>query len=103
MQKLWQVAPPSTWLVLGLAATFLLAGFVLLSHSLVRHKAHGDTYTGLVHPGRLEWTVRTGAACLLAGFALWALQLGAPVWVTGGLAALGAAGFALEGVALTRR
>ena len=103
MQELWRVATPATWLVLGLSATFLLAGFVLLSHSLVRRKAYGDTFGGPVQPGRLEWTLRTGAGCLLLGFALWALELASPVWVTGALAALGLAAFALEGVALTRR
>lgn len=99
LEKLWDVAPPGTWAILSLAAILLLGGFVLLSHTLVRHKAYGDAFTGLTHPGRLAWTLRLGAACVLAGAALWAVALAAPWWVTAGLGALAALGVGLEAVA----
>lgn len=103
MQMFWEVAPPSTWAILSVSATFLLAGFVLLSHTLVRSKAHGDVYAGIVHPGRLEWTVRVGAGCLFVGFGLWAWELAAPVWVLIVLALGAVAAFGLEALALLRR
>lgn len=103
MGRLWEVAPPATWGILTVAATLLLAGFVLLSHSLVRRKAHGDRYTGIAYPGRLEWTFRVGAGCLLLGLALWAVELAAPVWVVAALGGLAAVAFGLEAVAFTRR
>ena len=102
MQKLWNVAPPITWAILGLAATLLLVAFVLLSHTLVRGKAHGDTYGGITSPGRLEWTLRIGVACLLAGLALWAVELDAPVAVIAGCAAGAAVAASLELVARVR-
>ena len=103
MQMLWDVAPPTTWAILSMAAILLLAGFVLLSHTLVRGKAHGDAFHGLTRPGRLEWTLRVGAGCLLAGFALWAWELSAPVWVLAVLGAGALASFALEAAAAARR
>lgn len=102
MGGLFDVAPPLTWAILGTASAFFLAGFVLLSHTLVRHKAYGDAYSGLLHRGRLETTLRTGLGCVLAGGALWGWELSAPAWVLGGLAALAAAAFAVEAVALAR-
>lgn len=103
MSGLWEVAPPTTWAILTLAASLVLVGFVLLSHSIVRAKAHGDRWGGLIRPGRLEWTLRVGGACLLAGSALWAIELAAPFPVVIGLAVLSAGGFGLEAVALRRR
>lgn len=102
MQKFWDVAPPATWGILTLAAVFLLAGFVLLSHTLVRSKACGDAYGGVTARGRLESTVRGGAGCLLAGGALWAIELGASVLLTAALGAGALAAFALELFARTR-
>lgn len=103
MQKLWDVAPPMTWGILTLASIFLLSGFVLLSHTLVRSKAYGDGFGGLLHPGRFEWTLRVGAGSLLAGFGLWAWELEAPVWVVAGLGVLAGVAFGLEAVAAARR
>jgi hypothetical protein len=76
---------------------------VLLSHALVRSKAYGDSWGGLTSPGRLEWTLRVGAACLFAGVALWMIELDAPSWavILTGVAAGAVA--TLEAVALTRR
>jgi hypothetical protein len=99
MGKIFDVAPPLTWLVLLAAATFLLAGFVLLSHSLVRRQAHGDELSGPLHPGRLEWTFRGGTGCLLTGGALWAWELAAPGWALGVLIAGAAVAFGLEATA----
>lgn len=85
MDPLWEVAPPAIWALLGLASVFLMAGFVLLSHTLVRMKAYGDDWNGLLARGLLETTVRVGVASLLAGGALWAagMDAAAPVWVWG--------------------
>lgn len=102
MQRFWEVAPPETWLILSASSIFLLAGFVLLSHTLVRHKAHGDRYRGLTHRARLESTLRTGVGSLLAGLMLWGVELDVPGAV---LAAMGAAAllaFSLEAVARLR-
>lgn len=99
MQRFWEVAPPETWALLSVAATFLLAGFLLLSHTLVRSKAHGDGLTGVLHPGRLEWTLRVGAACLAFGTMLWGLVWGWPTWTLVALAAAGALLLALEAAA----
>ena len=103
LEPLWDVAPPWTWAILTLASTFLLAGFVLLSHTLVRSKAYGDDFSGLTHPGRLEWTVRLGVATLALGFGLWAFELSAPLWVLVSLGVVAAAALGLEAVALTKR
>jgi hypothetical protein len=103
MGGLWEVAPPMTWAILTVAASLFLAGFILLSHSLVRTKAHGDRLDGVTQPGRLGWTLRVGSACLLAGSALWAVELRAPLPVVVGLAVLSAGGLGLEAVALARR
>lgn len=87
MDALWAVAPPTTWGLLTLSSAFLMAGFVLLSHTLVRAKAYGDAWHGLRARGRLEATVRLGVASLLAGGALWAPTLDAPPsvgWVLAG-------------------
>jgi hypothetical protein len=102
LEKLWDVAPPATWGILSLASVFLLTGFVLLSHSLVRSKAHGDDFSGLLRSGRLETTIRTGLGCLLAGSALWAYELAAPMWVLVTLGGLAALAFTVEGAALVR-
>lgn len=102
LQALWDVAPPSTWAILGLSATLLLSGFILLSHALVRAKAYGDRYGGAVAPGRLEWTLRIGAACVLGGAALWAVELAAPMWVLVVLAVLTGLAVGLELVARRR-
>lgn len=103
MQRFWEVAPPETWLILSASSVLLMAGFVLLSHTLVRSKAYGDHFSGLTHPGRLEWTLRVGAACTLAGLALWAVDLSAPAWVTVGLVGLAGVAVALQAIALVRR
>jgi hypothetical protein len=103
LDRLWDVAPPGTWLVLSVAATLLLAAFILLSHTLVRSKAYGDAFDGLAAPGRLEWTLRVGAACLLGGVALWGLELGWPIGLLIALTAGAVAGLGLEVVALTKR
>ena len=102
MQKLWNVAPPGTWAILGLAAILLLAAFVLLSHTLLRRKAHGDSYDGITAHGRLEWTLRVGFACLLGGVALWAVELNAPLSVVLALAAGAVVAAALEVTARVR-
>jgi hypothetical protein len=102
MQMFWEIAPPETWALLGAASTLLLAGFVLLSHSLVRSKSYGDEITGVLAQGRLEWTLRVGVGCLAFGAALWGVVWG---WPTGALvvvAAVGAAAVGLEGAARLR-
>lgn len=96
MQRFWEVAPPATWLLLTVSSVLLMAGFVLLSHARVRNKAFGDRYGGLTHPGPLEWPLRVGTACLLAGLALWAVELSAPLWLTAGLVAVAGAALALQ-------
>lgn len=103
MQRFWDVAPLETWLILSAASVLLMAGFVLLSHTRVRSKAHGDSYGGLTHPGRLEWTLRVGAACLLAGLAVWAADLAAPPWLTAALALLAVVALGLQAVATLGR
>ena len=75
MQRLWEIAPPMTWALLATASVCLLGAFVLLSHSLVRRKAYGDSWSGWRSSGRLEWTVRGGVGLLVAGLALWVLTL----------------------------
>lgn len=102
MQRFWDVAPPMTWAILTASSILLLAGFVLLSHTLVRSKAHGDSYHGVTHSGRLEWTLRLGTGALLAGLALWAFELSAPLWLTAGLGILAAAAFGLQVAAASR-
>ncbi len=102
MQRFWDVASPMTWAILTASSILLLAAFVLLSHTLVRIKAHGDSYGGLTHPGRLEWTLRLGTGALLAGLALWALELSAPVWLTAGLTILALVAFGLQILATMR-
>lgn len=103
LQKLSEVASPATWAILSVASVFLLAGFVLLSHSLVRSKAHGDEYTGVAQPGRLEWTLRVGTGCVLAGLALWGWEWGWPGPVMIALLALTGGAFGLEAVARARQ
>lgn len=85
MDRLWEVAPPGIWAFLGLASVFLMTGFVLLSHTLVRRKAYGDGWNGLLARGLLETTVRVGVASLLAGGALWAAGMDAAgsTWIWG--------------------
>jgi hypothetical protein len=102
LQKLWEVAPPLTWGILTSASAFLLTGFVLLSHALVRHKAYEDRYSGLLRRGRLESTLRTGIGFVLAGGALWAYALSAPGWVLVALVAFTGLAFSAEGAALVR-
>lgn len=102
MQRFWEVAPPETWLILGASSILLLAGFVLLSHTLVRENAHGDRYEGLTHRGRLEWTLRVGGGCLLTGLVLWGIELEAPPSLLVGLGALALLAFSLEAVARLR-
>lgn len=85
MQRFWEIAPPTTWGLLILASSCMLAAFVLLSHGLLRKKACGDRWEGSTTPGRLAWSVRTGVALLLVGAALWSLTLGAPWWIAAGL------------------
>ncbi|MFW5952485.1 MAG: hypothetical protein ACOCVZ_10260 [Gemmatimonadota bacterium] len=102
MQAIWDVAPPLTWAILSVAALFLLAGFILLSHSIVRSKAYGDDWSGTVHPGRLEWTIRTGTGCLAVGAGLWAYELAAPVWVLAATGAVAAVAFGIEAAARVR-
>lgn len=96
MERLWEVAPPLTWAILTVSSLFYLTGFVLLSHSLVRHKGFGDRYGGLLSPGRLEWAARTGTACLLIGTALWGVELGWPPWALVGLGVLAAVALGLQ-------
>lgn len=102
MQRFWDVAPPVTWVMLGTASVLLMVGFVLLSHTLVRVKANGDSYGGLLGRGRLEWTLRLGLASILAGSAFSTYELGGPPWVTGGLAVAAAAAAGLQAVAALR-
>ena len=86
MQPLWDIAPPGTWALLALASICLLVAFILLSHSIVRRKAYDDEWGGWLSRGRLEATVRLGAALLLAGALLWAITLDAPqalLWTLG--------------------
>ena len=99
MQKLWDVAPPLTWGTLTVASVLLLGGFVLLSHTLLRRKAHGDVFSGLLHEGRLEWTLRLAVGCLLAGSGLWAWELEAPTGVVAALCVGSLAAFGVELVA----
>ena len=99
LQPLWDVAPPATWAVLALASVFLLIGFVLLSHTLLRKQAYGDTFGGVTRAGRLEWTVRVGAACLALGGGLWAYQLSAPTVVLVALGTMAVVALGLEAVA----
>lgn len=96
MDMLWDVAPPLTWAILSISSLLFLLGFVLLSHTLVRHNAYGDEYGGLLHPGRLEWTARVGTGCLLVGLALWGVELGWGVWPLAGLGLLAVVAFGLE-------
>jgi hypothetical protein len=96
MDMLWDVAPPLTWAILTITSLFFLLGFVLLSHTLVRHQAYGDRYNGLLSPGRLEWSARVGTGCLLAGLALWGVELGWGVWPLAGLVLLAGLAFGLE-------
>ena len=100
MQAFWDIATPLTWGLLTISGLLLLTGFILLSHTLVRSKAYGDGYSGLLAPGRLEWTVRGGMASLLAGFGLWAYVLDAPVWT---LALLGGAAVVAAGMEVAAR
>ena len=102
MQRFWDVASPMTWVILSLASVFLLAGFTLLSHTLVRSKAYGDRYRGLLHPGAMEWTVRLGIASLALGGALTAYELSAPVWLTLAAGAMAVALITMQGVAMVR-
>ena len=86
MDRFWEIASPATWGLLTLASACLLVAFVLLSHTLVRKKAHGDQWHGWTAPGRMAWTARAGTALLFAGAALWSVTLGAPWWLSVGLA-----------------
>ncbi len=102
MQRFWAIAPPMTWAILAAASILLLVGFTLLSHTLLRSKAYGDRYRGLLHRGPMEWTVRLGLAALVLGGALTAYALSAPVWLTLGAAALAVTLIILQGVTMTR-
>ena len=102
MDRFWEIAAPATWGLLTLASTLLLAGFVLLSHTLVRSKAYGDGWGGWLSRGWLEATVRVGIALLVAGSVPWAITLDAPPWVPWLLAAAAAVPSALQGVAMMR-
>lgn len=102
MQRLWDVAPPETWLILAAASALLLTGFVLLSHTLVRSKAYGDRFRGVTHRGRLEWTLRLGIAAVAAGAVLWGVEWGWPAWLLVALSAIAAVAASLEGVARVR-
>lgn len=102
MQRFWEVAPPMTWGMLTIASVLLMVGFVLLSHTLVRAKAYGDSYSGLLGRGRFEWTLRLGVASLLGGSAFSAYELGSPPAITGLLAVLAAAAVGLQAVAALR-
>lgn len=99
---LWDVAPPLTWAILSASALLLLLGFVLLSHTMMRHQAYGDRFDGVMAPGRLESTVRWGTASLLAGLGLWGLELGAPGLLLMALALGAAVALGLESVAVLR-
>lgn len=102
MQRFWDVASPMTWAILTASSILLLAAFVLLSHTLVRSKGHGDSYHRVTHPARLESTLRLGTGALMAGLALWAFELSAPMWLTAGLTLLALVAFGLQILATGR-
>ena len=87
--------------LLTAASICILAGVLLLSHTLVRRNAHGEEWGGWTAGGTLEWTVRGGIALLLMGGLLWDVTLDAQPWVLAipGAGAAAAAGLQVYAMA----
>lgn len=76
MQRLFDIAPPVTWIRVLLAALLIVLGVVAYGQTRLRSQGFGEPFRGWTAPDRTSMWARWTVVFTATGLALWGNALG---------------------------